>query len=74
MDILNRVYRGWRDVMENKSDPRTTNWFMMDSPLPTILLSATYLILVKVSSIIFFDIHFLYFLIEKINHHSISAL
>lgn len=35
--------------MENKSDPRTTNWFMMDSPIPTIMLSATYIVIVKVS-------------------------
>lgn len=34
--------------MENKSDPRTRDWFMMDSPLPTIAVSAAYIIFVKV--------------------------
>ena len=49
MDIMNNVYAGWRDLMDNKSDPRTRNWFMMDSPLPTIAISATYIFAVKVS-------------------------
>lgn len=35
--------------MEQKSDPRTRNWFMMNSPFPTIALSAAYIITVKVS-------------------------
>lgn len=49
MDILSRIYGGWRYIMEQKSDPRTRNWFMMNSPLPTIALSAAYIITVKVS-------------------------
>ncbi|CAG9801553.1 unnamed protein product [Chironomus riparius] len=48
MDILDRIYGGWRYIMEQKSDPRTRNWFMMNSPLPTIALSATYIITVKI--------------------------
>lgn len=48
MEILTRIYETWRDVMENKSDPRTRDWFMMDSPLPTIAVSAAYIIFVKV--------------------------
>lgn len=49
MDILSRIYGGWRYVMEQKSDPRTRNWFMMNSPFPTIALSAAYIITVKAS-------------------------
>ena len=49
MDILSRIYGGWRYIMEQKSDPRTRNWFMMNSPFPTIALSAAYIITVKVS-------------------------
>lgn len=48
MSLPHKVYATWRDIMENKSDPRTTNWFMMDSPLPTILMSLSYICAVKV--------------------------
>ncbi|KAG5678524.1 hypothetical protein PVAND_008191 [Polypedilum vanderplanki] len=48
MDIVNRIYEGWRDLMDNKSDPRTKNWFLMDSPFPTILISAIYIFSVKI--------------------------
>lgn len=48
MGLSHEVYSTWRDVMDNKSDPRTTNWFMMSSPLPTIALSLSYICIVKV--------------------------
>lgn len=48
METITRIYEAWRDVMENKSDPRTKDWFMMDSPLPTFLISAAYIVSVKV--------------------------
>jgi hypothetical protein len=51
MDIVHKIYYGWRDLMDNKSDPRTKNWFMMDSPLPTIAISAGYIFAVKVSDL-----------------------
>lgn len=34
--------------MDNKSDPRTTNWFLMSSPLPTIIICLSYAYFVKV--------------------------
>lgn len=49
MEILNRIYENWRYIMDNKSDPRTRNWFMMTSPLPTIAISAAYIFTVKVN-------------------------
>lgn len=50
MSLPHKIYRTWRDIMENKSDPRTTDWFMMDSPLPTIAVSLAYIYSVKVSN------------------------
>lgn len=49
MSIVSRIYGTWRDVMDNKSDPRTTDLFMMSSPLPTILMSLSYICIVKVT-------------------------
>lgn len=43
------IYAGWRDLMDNKSDPRTRDWMLMSSPFPTIALSLTYAYCVKVS-------------------------
>lgn len=34
--------------MDNKSDPRTTNWPLMSSPFPTIAISLAYAFFVKV--------------------------
>lgn len=48
MDFMNRFYEGWRDLMDNKSDPRTNEWFLMSSPFPTIAISLTYAYCVKV--------------------------
>lgn len=36
----------WNEVKLNYSDPRTTNWFMMESPLPTTIICIIYLIIV----------------------------
>lgn len=52
MILANKFYATWRDLMENKSDPRTTNWPLMDSPLPTIVISLTYIFTVTVRKII----------------------
>lgn len=35
--------------MDNRSDPRVNDWFLMKSPLPTISLIAVYIYFVKVS-------------------------
>jgi elongation of very long chain fatty acids protein 7 len=34
--------------MDNKADPRTTDWFLMSSPLPTIAMCLGYVYIVKV--------------------------
>lgn len=48
MSFATRFYEGWRDLMDNKSDPRTSDWFLMSSPFPTILISLSYALFVKV--------------------------
>lgn len=50
------IYEGWRDLMDNKSDPRVKDWFLMSSPFPTIAISLTYAYFVKVSHQICKDI------------------
>ncbi|XP_070499658.1 very long chain fatty acid elongase 7-like [Chironomus tepperi] len=49
MNIAHKIYLGWQDLMNNKSDPRTTNWFLMSSPLPTIMICLSYVYIVKVA-------------------------
>lgn len=49
MDYLNRFYYGWRDLMDNKSDQRTTDWFLMSSPFPTMAICLAYAYFVKVT-------------------------
>ena len=39
---------GWLAMMEERSDPRVKDWLLMSSPLPTVLLCLTYLLVVKV--------------------------
>lgn len=46
---LAAFYEGWRDLMDNKSDPRVNDWPLMSSPFPTIAISLTYAYCVKVS-------------------------
>lgn len=40
--ILHDMYDWYRDLMDNKSDPRVKDWFMMSSPIPTFLLCVFY--------------------------------
>lgn len=47
--ILSSFYEGWRDLMDNKSDPRVSDWALMSSPFPTIAISLAYAYFVKVS-------------------------
>lgn len=49
MDLVNKVYGGWRYLMDDLSDPRTNDWPLMSSPFPTIAISLTYAYCVKVS-------------------------
>jgi hypothetical protein len=50
MDKIANFYDAWRDVMDNKSDSRTTNWFMMGSPFYTMAVSLAYIYAAKVSN------------------------
>ena len=38
----------WLRVLEERSDPRVSDWLLMSSPLPTLLLCLSYLLVVKV--------------------------
>ena len=49
MDSLKRLTFEWRDLMDNRSDPRVKDWLLMDSPTPTFLLIAFYIYFVKVN-------------------------
>lgn len=49
MDLISNVRAGWVDLMENKSDPRTSNWPLMSSPFPTLFMCLTYVYIVKVN-------------------------
>lgn len=44
--ILQKISEGYNDIMQNKSDPRVNDWPMMSGPLPTILICATYALIV----------------------------
>lgn len=48
MDYINSFYASYRDLMDNKSDPRTSEWFLMSSPWPTAAICITYAVCVKV--------------------------
>lgn len=39
---------GYRDIMDNKSDPRVKDWPLMESPLPTLCICLAYAYFVKV--------------------------
>ncbi|TMW50635.1 hypothetical protein DOY81_004294, partial [Sarcophaga bullata] len=47
-NFITAFYDGWRDLMDNKSDPRTRDFPLMSSPFPTIAISLTYAYFVKV--------------------------
>ena len=38
----------WLTELEGRSDPRVSDWPLMSSPLPTVVLCLTYLVVVKV--------------------------
>ncbi|XP_058452276.1 elongation of very long chain fatty acids protein 7-like [Malaya genurostris] len=40
--IFTEMYDWYRDLMDNKSDPRVAHWPMMSSPLPTLALCIFY--------------------------------
>lgn len=48
MALLKSFYDGYRDLMDNHADPRTTNWPLMSSPFPTMAISLCYAYFAKV--------------------------
>lgn len=48
MALLKSIYDGYRDLMDNHADPRTTNWPLMSSPFPTMAISLCYAYFAKV--------------------------
>uniref|UniRef100_A0A1A9VVD8 Elongation of very long chain fatty acids protein n=1 Tax=Glossina austeni TaxID=7395 RepID=A0A1A9VVD8_GLOAU len=47
-DYISSIYDYWRDLMENKADPRTKDYPLMSSPFPTIAICLSYAYFVKV--------------------------
>ncbi|KAI5750340.1 hypothetical protein M8J76_014849 [Diaphorina citri] len=48
MAAIVRLVDGFHGFFERYGDPRTNNWFLMSSPVPTILICLTYVYIVKV--------------------------
>ncbi|KAF5287807.1 hypothetical protein FQR65_LT12175 [Abscondita terminalis] len=46
--LVGYLIEGYRDLMDNKSDPRVNNWFLMSSPFPTLCICLSYAYFVKV--------------------------
>ncbi|CAK9815384.1 Elongation of very long chain fatty acids protein AAEL008004 [Anthophora quadrimaculata] len=46
--LVRTLYDGYRDLMDNKSDPRVNSWAMMSGPLPTLTICLSYVYFVKV--------------------------
>lgn len=46
--IVRMIYDGYRDLMDNKSDPRVNNWMLMSSPFPTLSICLFYAYFVKI--------------------------
>lgn len=49
MEIVNKSYIEWRDTMDKMSDPRTSDWLLVSSPFPTIIICICYVYIVKVN-------------------------
>eukprot|EP00056_Hartaetosiga_gracilis_P021732 m.26088 g.26088 ORF g.26088 m.26088 type:complete len:299 (+) comp9237_c0_seq1:18-914(+) len=47
VDTVVEGVQGWYDWMMSEADPRTADWMLMSSPLPTLAGSAAYLIIVS---------------------------
>jgi hypothetical protein len=48
MESLVHLYNKYCEFLDNYSDQRTGKWFMMDSPLPILIITLIYLHTVKV--------------------------
>ena len=72
MDMLYRINAGWRDLMDNKSDPRTADWPLMSSPFPTIAICMAYVYIVKVSTLILSLVIIIFLLLLTVNNYEID--
>lgn len=45
---MQMIYDGYRDLMDNKSDPRVNDWSLMSGPFPTLAICLFYAYFVKV--------------------------
>ncbi|XP_033211286.1 elongation of very long chain fatty acids protein AAEL008004-like [Belonocnema kinseyi] len=45
--FVQKMYDAYRDLMDNKSDPRVNDWFLMSSPFPTLIICLSYAFFVK---------------------------
>lgn len=48
MNMIHNVTNWWLDLSERKTDPRTKDWFMISSPIPSILICFSYPFLVQI--------------------------
>nr|QXU64613.1 fatty acid elongase 2 [Blattella germanica] len=46
--LVRDIIHGYRDIMDNKSDPRVNHWSMMSSPFPTLAICLSYAYFSKV--------------------------
>lgn len=46
--MVRTIYDGYRDLMDNKSDPRVNDWAMMSDPFPTLFICLFYAYFVRV--------------------------
>lgn len=46
--LVQTIYDGYRDLMDNKSDPRVNDWPMTSGPFPTLAICLFYAYFVKV--------------------------
>lgn len=47
-ELVRDIIHGYRDIMDNKSDPRVNHWYMMSSPFPTLAICLSYAYFSKV--------------------------
>ncbi|CAH0728831.1 unnamed protein product, partial [Brenthis ino] len=48
MEFVKSIVDGYHDLMDNKSDQRVKDWFLMSSPFPTLAICLTYVFIVKI--------------------------
>ncbi|XP_074110770.1 very long chain fatty acid elongase AAEL008004-like isoform X1 [Cotesia typhae] len=48
MSIVMQYVDRFHEILDKNADARTTNWFLMHSPFPTLMICLTYVYLVKV--------------------------